>query len=416
MKKPSRLSALPTELIHEISGCMGLQDLLALCRTSRQIHTICLKWIYRDLTLDSPVQVLQCCRTVVSRTESAAAVRKLKINPRFELKCPLKSFCSTFESAIRLMKNLELLDVANNAMLSQIFCHISFPRLLTCTIPHSLHLFQFLGMNPMITSLTVIPSLIGRSKSGTAALKRIHMPRLENFQGPGSVACSVLPGSRTSRLIIYWEPLADFSRVLAAVEASKVEVIELSNLVYVWDPSLLAAIAKYTPRIEMLHIQYIKNHQGREDIFSAFENTLHSLPRLGQLRIMEGDGPGLDSLDHIDEALESEFEVVRKWGEMFPNVISTTLMTDTPWRPLRHPIFSQDVWYPGLSLRALKWWITKVLMSPELPDEYRTLTDCLGGDGMDRLKEAVRRDGVVPVFDILSLQDGEIVISFPGGT
>ncbi|KAJ6494021.1 hypothetical protein C8R47DRAFT_1318882 [Mycena vitilis] len=415
MRDPSKLSALPTELVHDISGRLDLEDLLSLCRTSRQMHAICLQWIYRVLTLDSPVQVLKCCRTVVSRKNVATAVRELKINPRLELKYTMKSFCSTFGSAIQLMKNLELLDVANNALLSRLFCHLSFTQLTNCTIPHSSHLFQFLRINPTITRLVVIPSefLPGEPDYPMLAFDSIHMPRMESFQGPAIVACSVLPNSRASRVMLCWEPRLGFERVLSAAGASKADVVELGCVLCFWDPLLLAAIVKHAPRLKLLHIQYIKKQQERQHIFSAVENTLHSLPCLLHLRVMEGDGT---VPDRIHDGLESEFAVVRKWGEMFPNIISATFMTATPWTRFRHRLFDFDVWYAGPvdtpdAAKPLKWWLTKVLMSPELPDGYSTLANCLGVEGLDKLKEAVRRDGVVPAFDILCLKDGQVAIS-----
>ncbi|KAJ7653147.1 hypothetical protein DFH06DRAFT_1330542 [Mycena polygramma] len=275
-------------------------------------------------------------------------------------------------------------------------------------------------MNSTITDLIVMPSesLQNNLDYSAVTFGSIHMPKLESFQGPGTVACSILSGSRTSRFTIYWEPRSDFSRVLAAVEASNGDVIELSSMVYFWDHALLAAIAKHTPRIEELNIQYMKNHHGREDIFSALEHTLHSLPRLVLFRVTE-----IADIepDRVDEGLESEFEAMRKWGEMFPNIRCATLMTATPWTRFCHPLLSYGVWYPGNFkapdvARHLKWWITKVLMSPDLPNGYAILAECLVGEEFRTLKGAMRRDGVVPAFDILSSENGQPVISFPSST
>jgi hypothetical protein len=79
MKNPTGFSALPTELIHSIFGRLELKDLIVLCRTDHQIHANCLGWIYRSITLESPVQVLKCCKSVISRKEAADAVRELKM-------------------------------------------------------------------------------------------------------------------------------------------------------------------------------------------------------------------------------------------------------------------------------------------------------------------------------------------------
>jgi hypothetical protein len=72
----SGLPGLPNELIHAIAGCLETRDLLAVCRTSRHIHAICLERIYRSIILDDPAQSVKCCKAIIARPEAASSVYK----------------------------------------------------------------------------------------------------------------------------------------------------------------------------------------------------------------------------------------------------------------------------------------------------------------------------------------------------
>ncbi|KAJ7910468.1 hypothetical protein B0H13DRAFT_1876724 [Mycena leptocephala] len=361
MKNPTGFSALPTELIHSIFGRLELKDLIVLCRTDHQIHAICLGWIYRSITLESPVQVLKCCKSVISRKEAADAVRELKIfgNPTYAL----KSFYRTFESAIKRMQT---------------------------------------SRNPTITSISILPE-DPSSDFNTSHIQPIHMPKLVCFDGPESAARSVVPGSVVSRVAIFWmdRPVMEFSRCLTAVAASKVDITELSNVVYSWNPGLLKSIATHMPRLQFLQIRNRKDlsvpivqerlallgiifaprSRLTQAFFSAFDDTLRCLPCLVGLIMVEGISLRPHGLSWLEAALESEFETVQRWGEISATLIKLTLPSTTHWARL-----FDNVWFPGNpskdcpeTVHCLKWLIKKVLTSPELPKEYRLLADGVGG-------------------------------------
>jgi hypothetical protein len=54
-------------------------------------------------------------------------------------------------------------------------------------------------------------------------------------------------------------PVMEFSRCLTAVAASKVDITELSNVVYSWNPGLLKSIATHMPRLQFLQIRNRKD-------------------------------------------------------------------------------------------------------------------------------------------------------------
>ncbi|KAJ7653139.1 hypothetical protein DFH06DRAFT_1474906 [Mycena polygramma] len=410
MEGPRLLSGLPNELIQTISGLLELKNLLALCRTSRQIHAICLGSIYRAIRLENPVQVLKCCQTVILRKEAADAVRELYIF--CQPKHGLQSFYRTFGNAMSQMQNLKVVDICIRVFF-QLFCHTTFPRLLTCAIPTSLDIFPFLRLNPTITTVTIIPEESPASPNfadfSTLPIEPIHMPRLENFDGPGNVACSVVPGSLTSRIALFWEdnPNVNFPRDFEALGSSNTDILQLACLINEWDSVLLVAIAKHTPRITSLTIQNVRDQSRKREFMAVLADILPSLTFLVNLGILEG-APMLHSpyVDRTDEELEPEFELVHKWGETSPKLGKITLANGMVWARFRG-----NIWFPVNTTKrvqgpaqCLKWLLGKLLNSSTLPAEYHALAETFGGMvGMVAVKEALDREGVLSAFDIRAL-------------
>ncbi|KAJ6493998.1 hypothetical protein C8R47DRAFT_1318865 [Mycena vitilis] len=360
MKNP-RVSALPNELLHSISGHLDLENLLALSRTGRQMHAICLVWIYRVLLLQSEVQVLKCLKSMVLRSAVAESVRELKIvcYP----KCALKSFHRTLECAIKLMKGLRVIQIAPLSLFSP-FSRVYFPRLLSCTVPVTVDIFPFLLKNPTVKSLSVrAGSDLSNYDFCLWPIRPMQMSDLMSFDGPDIVACSVIPGSRVSQAAIFWpqETVVGFPKIFAALAASTADMDNLSCVVCTWDPSLLPAIAKHMPRLACLHIQHLNLDQmstgPREDFHAAIENALRSLPCLTILKISEGVDLQRREIAWTDEDREFEFELVQRWGEISSTVLHMAIGRFTPW------IRFQGLWFPD-NIAANTWLLTKILSSP----------------------------------------------------
>ncbi|KAF7377880.1 hypothetical protein MSAN_00211600 [Mycena sanguinolenta] len=410
------LSMLPTELIHTISGHLELPDQLFLCRTNHRLYAICVKWIYRVLDLKSPVQLLRCCKTIIARPEAAVSVLEFKIDcfPRYTL----KSFHTTLQSAAIRMENLRVIAIYSRRLFPSI-ADMVFPRLTGCNIPlllDSASSYSFLRRNPTIESTIIIPALDQSIQNHLHHIQPVHMPKLRHFLGPEIAACAVVPGSPLSTLRILWlsKPPMGYSRGLGAVASSTAEPRELTNVILSWDPALLRAIAMHTPRIECLNIrgQYLSGlTTEKKDFLSAMDATLRSLTCLKDLVIFD-DTP----FDRVADELESEFDRVRRWGDICPSLMRVTI-TDgfTAWKRFYEIWVPWDCFATDLeSVECLKWFITKTVVSPELPSFYRILADNFAGvAGMRVLEEAVERGEAVPAFDILPTEGGGTVISFP---
>jgi len=246
------------------------------------------------------------------------------------------------------MKNLRAITLRARELF-QLLSHTSFPRLLDCTLPVSVDIFSFLRRNPAIASITMFPS----PEEGpcpdfyASPIQSIHLPKLEDFFGPNIVACCVVPGSLVSRVGILWHEntVMDFSRDLAAVANSRSSINTLGGMICRWDPALLVAIAKYTPRIKYLQIRNIEDPSSptlpKEDFLLVFDDTLRSLPCLAALAIVE-QVTLRRPVHWVGDEFESEFAAVQRWGEISPTLVRITLSGARTWTRL-----AQGGWNAG---------------------------------------------------------------------
>ncbi|KAF7377883.1 F-box domain-containing protein [Mycena sanguinolenta] len=410
---------LPTELIHTISGHLELRDQLFLCRTSHRLYAICVKWIYRVLDLKSPLQLVQCCKTIIARPDAALSVWKLKIE--CVLSYTLKSFYTTLRSAATRMENLRVISICSPHLFGSISDTV-FPRLTDCTIPlllDSADSYSFLRRNPTIEFTILMPDPGQFISNNLYHIQPIHMPRLRHFIGSEIAACNLVPGSPVSKIGIGWSPNSPigYSRGLSAVASSTAEICDLTAVIPSWDPALLSAIAQHTPRIQFLKI-WAPRLSGltpeKEDFLAAMDTNLCSLTRLTNLTVADKT-----FLDRIADALESEFDRVRRWGDICPT-LNRVCLSGKPtawfrWKGLWLPTncFTDD----PESDECLQWFIKKVVLSPELPSDYHDLGEYFAGAaGMEILTEAARKGEALPTFHVLRKEGGGPVISFPSNS
>lgn len=80
--QPSHIAVLwrfPIELLDNIAGHAPLSDILTLSRTSKTLHGVCTRAIYREISIDSPVGIVKCCRTLINCQQAALTVRTITI-------------------------------------------------------------------------------------------------------------------------------------------------------------------------------------------------------------------------------------------------------------------------------------------------------------------------------------------------
>jgi hypothetical protein len=67
---------LPTEMLDEIAGYVSLRtDLAALCLVSKLFNALSTVHLYQIIFNHQPTKIIQCCRTLVTNSAAARAVR-----------------------------------------------------------------------------------------------------------------------------------------------------------------------------------------------------------------------------------------------------------------------------------------------------------------------------------------------------
>ncbi|KAJ7143756.1 hypothetical protein C8R44DRAFT_864789 [Mycena epipterygia] len=415
MRNPSRFLALPNELIHKIAGCTESRDLLTLCQVNRQIHDICLEWIYRSITVAGPAQVVKCCRTLISCAQTADLVRTFKIScyPRRAL----KSYYATVGSAIRKLKNVQSLEVPPSLPLFRLFSSTQFPQLSECILPSSVDIIPFVQRHTMISILHVLPSLETPWDSSdvpfdrdapfefmiTSPIPPAHLPKLRAFIGPAALAYSVVPGSSTEYMSIDWEINGmSPSAGVATLARSNADVVWLQNIVLSWDCQLLSAVADHMPRLRYLLFRNINDFHEKELFFSCMDDTLRSLLHLEAIVLSEG------LTDPHDEDVREEFEVVRRWGEISSILKHVTFPSNTQWRYMSVPFGGGGgLWLPGIDALQFKmedfdlksFYIAVLTSSVTLPSNYYSFAQYLAGsDALLTVVEAIHSGRAIPAF------------------
>lgn len=98
--------------------------------------------------------------------------------------------------------------------------------------------------------------------------------------------------------------------------------------------------------------------------------------------------------------MDSEFQIVRRWGEQCPSLSLVLLPSNAAWACIR------GAWLPFLDgykdLRAnvnYRWFFKTVLVGPPLPPVYAELAKSIAGsDGLLAIKDALVNGGVLPDF------------------
>ncbi|KAJ7252183.1 hypothetical protein C8J57DRAFT_1664953 [Mycena rebaudengoi] len=345
----SMFSALPLELLDEIVQFSTPLALLSLCKTSKRINTACLRWIYQIVYVDDPARLVKCCQTLMANAQAASAVRLLLIqcNP----KQSLKALHLLFSDTLKKLRSLEYLDVGGSTDLFSICATLRFPRLRHCSIPFSIDFVSFLTLHPKLVELTMDP-IPHESVQTLTEIIPIHLPDLQRFTGPDRVAVSVIPRSRTFRILVFWDPRSEtkFSEAFTS--------FALSNA---------------------------------EEFFAAIDDALKALTKLRALAIIQGSLPAV--LDTAD--LDWEFDTVRRWADIAPELTCVLLPSETKWMRIR-----ANVWYPtnnddslpGL-LARFRWFINTVIPSTVLAPDYAAVLELISGrEIMKELKAGYERD------------------------
>ncbi|KAJ6567638.1 hypothetical protein DFH09DRAFT_1081082 [Mycena vulgaris] len=228
MSTPLSLTSLPTELINEILLQIRRSALVALCLVGDcWLNTCCVPHIYSALSIADLDQLMQFCTTLNLCSELGEKVESLRVeSPPYsdfqENKAPHRINTSRRNKAARAAGELhQIRSVCTTTMAS--LCNvihlqtthfdflpflspISFPRLRHLGAALTDHLLPFLHAHPDLESLVVKdPRAMEHNYVLPRMIANFQLPTLRSFNGPESLVCAILPGSRVTSTTVFWD-------------------------------------------------------------------------------------------------------------------------------------------------------------------------------------------------------------------
>ncbi|KAJ7135081.1 hypothetical protein C8R46DRAFT_1362225 [Mycena filopes] len=401
---------LPVELIDTIASSVAQRDLLSLCRTNRKVNTACLRWLYRTVVLTDQVSAVVCFTTIISNQQAARSVRSLRV--RFDSALMLKAFARITRAALEKLTALDDVELPAPSEIFALISGIHFPRLRQCTIPFSVHTIGFIKRHLQLHHLWVDP-VPHEELEFPQSFDPVLLPELQVFSGPDSIAHAVIPGSRVSHAVVFWDPRGETDCVgmFEAIGASGTQLRDLNNIVVVWDPMLPTAAAKYLPSLSVLAVRNVSALPAPhtlETFFSCIDTNIKTFANLTTLCIVQGTGPApLDASD-----LDWEFQTVRRWADLCPSLRCCVLPSETKWM-----CTVSNVWYPRNQtdnavdmVTRFRWFVKTVVASAALPPAYDAILEVIGGKEMvAALRRAYEEQGDVPEFRLTETPVGDAV-------
>ncbi|KAJ7738930.1 hypothetical protein B0H16DRAFT_1569225 [Mycena metata] len=253
----------------------------------------------------------------------------------------------------------------------ELLSDIYFPTLRNCIIPLSDSTGSFLRLHPNIIRLVVFnESLPSFDMPFFLTTPSVVLPNLVAFMGPHTVA-PVLLGSQTVHVSVPYDPQSahPYLPVISVLGNCVPSLVTLVNIVMQWDSVLPVAIAAHLPALSSVKIRRISSPDAEDNLpefLWSLDDMIRALPNLILLHIV------LDSPD-TSGGHASEFEHVRRWGDISLTFRHALLPSGTIWTCPAH-----NIWCPGHA-DAADWLVKEVLCSTSLPPKSLKALEALLG-------------------------------------
>lgn len=277
---PLSIFTLPLELLEEIADIVHTDAQLSLCRVSKLFHSLTIRSIYRDISLDSPSVVVACCRTLAFNQNAALAVRQFCITYTYDsnfvvmIRSQLTfsispteppsihyfpSFYSVIGKALQRLSQLQelrLMVFDPNYVQSLNLVQFSTLRHFECYLALTDSLILFLNRHPTINYLQIAPNeALGRPSMGTAH-PQVMLPKLQYFVGNSECVSALVPDASLRAAFIFWDAVdATPQDAIMSLERSSGDTINLvSCRRRGWNLDLIDLISIWLPNIYVLSI------------------------------------------------------------------------------------------------------------------------------------------------------------------
>ncbi|KAJ7134045.1 hypothetical protein C8R43DRAFT_956352 [Mycena crocata] len=348
MHETSYALYLPSEIIDEIVQHAPPRELLALCRADRRMYAIAITYVYRIVDIATPTALVEFCDALCAREVLVKLVTVLTI-----------SFANTADSqsrrnilndrqrratcatTIAKLHNLTELEITRAPYLLPLLPPDSFPHLRHFHATFTPHISHFLRGHPLLEALHIgYPQKHSQSR---VQIPPLHLTQLRAFSGPEVLARAVLPGSRVTHPIIYWDPepwrRAPAEKCIARLALVGSPVAALHSVMSGWDAPDPRAIAAALPDLVALEFQNLGPPDRRVEFL---DNLIAALPRFTRLRRLAL----YDEVQYppwAESILDWEWEELDLWQTLCPSLEDCTLFSGIRW--VRCP--KRKMWLPA---------------------------------------------------------------------
>ncbi|KAJ7150778.1 hypothetical protein C8R46DRAFT_1229715 [Mycena filopes] len=344
MSRP--FSTLPTELVDLIAAKACRPELLALGRTDRRVHTVCLRQIYREISLSDARAMVLFFRTVISNKLAASHV--LIFTMETWSFCVFKAFGALVTTGMSKLTSLcQLESIIPNIF--HLFCDIHFPHLRDCTIPLTRDTAGFLRLHPRLSHL-MVHNHFDHAIPPSLSNPPILLPALTVFAGAHTVAPLLLPGSQTelATITFHRHDTDTFGDTLSSIGATVPTLRTLFSVITTWDPALPAAIAAHLPWLSMVAVRKRAQFTSADTLPSFFL-----------------------SIDEMTTAPWSLSTSGAGGASLPPSYVF--------YSQVERDLATYDIWLPTESDGATDWFIQEVIASTTLPPAYLAALQSLLG-------------------------------------
>ncbi|KAF7324993.1 hypothetical protein MKEN_00541700 [Mycena kentingensis (nom. inval.)] len=441
--------AVPNELIREVFSHCQTSDLLALCLASRRLHSQSILSLYHTADFEDAARIVKWCEALKMRPE----LTEMTINLSMEL-TPTAAFdAPLLEMTLSMLCNLHTLEIWSSSLfIFSLLKDAYFPRLVRLAGLVTADIFLFLERHRHTLECVQIhpgrPDAQAFVHAGfpiTLPATTLVFPNLKRLSMSAAGAAAMVPGSVVTSVQIYWpfNPVAacNYDKLAAAIAGSRERVRQVDNLLLGWPASAgyspVASIAEHLgdqvkrlgftifgeSHSDPLEVLFTKVHP----LLASIENHLPKFQQLNNIFSPRGNTDRLAALDEdtILDALSRDYEVIEKWRELCPTLVTVCLpATSVPWAKVDLGVC---VWLPDTlptlietrcatpwTMVLFKWFLKLVIQAVSRNVELARLKlgvalaiDVVGGEGWQVLSRKFEVDGRIPDFELLLDPDGD---------
>ncbi|KZP29039.1 hypothetical protein FIBSPDRAFT_1039056 [Athelia psychrophila] len=312
---------LPVETLEAILEHTTKNEQLALCTSSKLLHDLAIRILYRDLRFTRSSQLVQCFRVLKYKQGHALAVMTLNIATVSDTQ-HLRAYFRLIKDVLARLSRLKRLDLQQSDRHSErrydILDTCVFPRLHTLIFDHmdGLYAAKFLGRHPNIATLSISSM---RDEHPARDFRYIQLPNLRAYISRTRILPSWLSRSTSlEHLALFYDyqhPKTEKTfEALSHTHAKRLDLILAG-----WNLECCGVLSRTLPTLKAIGIQNMGGNQTVK-ISHFIENFSASLPTFNRLEEFTLADSASVSTPLTFSVLDREHELVQEWYCMCPEL------------------------------------------------------------------------------------------------